>query len=344
MAGRKLKRFLDELHSSGAVTAAAAVVGDSRSIEYQAAAGSKRRSRPGRVTTSSLFDLASLTKPVSATLALALDARGSLPLTMSVERALASSGVEVDSGLRHRRLGSLLRHRSGLRPWTPLFYSCRRPSSSIELLVANSELLGAAPSTYSDLGYILWGLIAESATGRPVSALVRDLLVRPMGLHGLSVPPGNVPAVVECRLGNDRERGLARSQGIEIGVRRAPSAGTIQDGNARFLGGPSGHAGFFGSARAIWRLAVEWVAPGAVLVGESVGKALAGRGGYALGWRRCPPGAAKRSGLWYGHTGFTGGGVWFCPQTAEIRVLLAHRSSVSVSLKDWQARFVELRL
>ena len=157
-------------------------------------------------------------------------------------------------------------------------------------------------------------------------------------------PPGDVSGAVECRLGNGRERDLARGQGIEISRRQPPRIGTIQDGNARFLSGPGGHAGLFGSARGLWRLAGEWARPGAVLASGSVDRALAGRGRYALGWRRQPPATAKRSGLWYGHTGFTGGGVWFCPETGEVRVLLAHRSALSVSMKDWQARFVELCL
>ncbi len=337
-----LQSFLSELHASGAVTAAAAVLGDARGIAREGGVGVKRRRRSGRVTTSSLFDLASLTKPVTATLALALERSGGLSTRASVGRVLHGSGFEIDPSLRSRRLVTLLRHRSGLTAWAPLFARCRRPEEAVELLTSSPDLLGAAPATYSDLGYILWGLLVEAVTERSLGSLVEERIVRPLGLRGLSEPPGDMPAAVECRLGNQRERQLARAQGIDIGLRRAPSIGAIQDGNARFLGGPAGHAGLFGSARAIWRLAAEWVEPGALLECRQVERALGGRGEFALGWRRSPPAAAGRSGLWYGHTGFTGGGAWFSPETKEIRVLLAHRSSVSVSLVEWRARFLEV--
>ncbi len=343
MSSRKLRRFLDGLYASGAVSAAAALVGSSRSIEYRAAVGVKRRRGAGRVTTSSLFDLASLTKPVTATLALALDRRGDLSLSTTVGGALGREGIAVESSLGRRRLGTLLRHRSGLRPWTPLFDRCRARSEVVELLSSSPGLLSAGPQAYSDLGFILWGGIAEATTGRSLGALMQEHVARPLGLHGLVGPPGDVPTVVECRLGNERERDLARAEGLEIAGRGSPPPGTAQDGNARFLGGPSGHAGLFGSARAIWRLAAEWLAPGAVLTEAAVESALAGRGEFVLGWWRRPAESAGRAGLWYGHRGFTGGGVWFCPETDEIRVFLAHRSSVSVPLNQWHERFLELK-
>lgn len=172
-------------------------------------------------------------------------------------------------------------------------------------------------------------------------ALIREFVSLPLGIDQLGEPPGNRNSAVECPLDNARERELALAQGIRIPIRRAPAIGAVQDGNAQFLG-PSGHAGCFGSARAMWRLAAEWVRPGRVLNRESVEAALRGRGAYALGWRRRPPETRRRGRLWYGHLGFTGGGVWFCPETEEIRVLLAHRSSLEVDLSEWRERFLTL--
>ncbi|MFQ5527037.1 MAG: serine hydrolase domain-containing protein [Thermoanaerobaculia bacterium] len=343
MARHALKGFLNELVGSGAVSAAAAVVGDGRTIAQEAAGGMKRPGPAGRVTTSSLFDLASLTKPVSATLALALDRRRRLSLSTTIAGALRGTDVRVAPELRRRQLATLLRQRAGFQAWAPLYHHWTRPSDMLEGLISSASFLGAAPSTYSDLGFMAWAGIAEAVTGRDFATLVRRQVARPLGLSRLAGPPGDTPAVVECRLGTDREVSLARAQGIRVRRLRAPGPGRIQDGNARFLGGPSGHAGLFGSARAIWRLTREWARP-RVLFGETaVEVALGGSGAYALGWQRRPAAAAKRSGLWYGHTGFTGGGVWFCPDTTEIRVLLTHRSSVSVSLNEWQARFLGLR-
>lgn len=336
-----LKRYLEDLLASGAVTAAAAVIGDARSITCEGAGGVKRRDGTGRVTTSSLFDLASLTKPVIATLALALDVEGGLPLRRSVARALAGHEIGVSPCLARKSLGSLLRHRSGLQPWAPLFARCANEVEAVRWLTSDPALHGAAPSTYSDLGYILWGWLAERCLGATLAAMVRERVSRPLGTDQLGRPPNNRDSVVECRLGNGRERQLAAAQGIEIPVRRAPSIGTVQDGNARFSRS-AGHAGFFGSARAVWRLAAEWAEPSRVLSPAAVAASLGGRGGYALGWRRRPPETRGRAGLWYGHLGFTGCGVWFCPATSEVRVLLAHRSSIAVGLEGWRKKFLEL--
>lgn len=344
MPTETLRQFLGELRDSGDATAAAAVVGWVGGIEAEAGVGAKRRDGSGRVTTSSLFDLASLTKPATATLALALDASGELPLTATVAGTLGRTGSVVSGELARRRLATLLRHRSGFRPWTPLFVRCRAPAEATGLLSSAAGLLGAPAGTYSDLGYVLYGRIAERCSGRTVEALLRDRVASPLGLQALSGPPGDVAAAVSCRLGNGRERDLARQEGIEIRRRRAPAIGSVQDGNARFLGGVCGHAGLFGSARSVWRLTAEWCSPKNVLEPHAVRGALGGRGPYALGWRRRHPAAANRSGVWYGHTGFTGGGAWFCPESGEVRVLLAHRSAIRVSLNDWQARFLGLSL
>jgi len=341
MGRRHLEHYLAELGASGAVTAAAAVVGDADAIAWQGGCGRKSRRTAGRVTSSSLFDLASLTKPVTATLALVLDQREELPLQGTVRRALAGDAGEAAQGLARKSLGSLLRHRSGFQAWAPLFADRENGNEIVSRLVSNASLHGAPRGTYSDLGYILWGLLAGRDRGVSVETLVRRKVAGPLGVE-FSGRPGKRASVVECVLGNGRERELAAAQGIEIAVRRAPKPGTAQDGNARLLG-PSGHAGLFSSARAMWRLAAEWARPSRLLSPVSVAAALCGRGDYALGWRRRPLETRGRDRLWYGHLGFTGGGVWFCPETTEIRVLLAHRSALSVDLSDWRRRFLEIR-
>lgn len=343
MARSALERFLGDLLSSGAVTAAAAVIGSSEEIEHEAACGSTGPGSRQAVTSASLFDLASLTKPVVATVALSLDADGELPLRASVGLALMRTGFRSKARpeVARKSLGSLLRHRAGFEPWTPLFARCSRAELAAPWLATEPSLLGAAPGTYSDLGYILWGWLAERWTGRGLGELVDERLARPLGLAALTKAPGAGPTVVACGLSNARERELAARQGVAIAPRGAPEVGTPQDGNARFLG-LSGHAGLFGSARSLWTMTGEWARPGRVASAAAFAAALRGRGRYALGWRRRPPEARGRSGVWYGHLGFTGGGAWFSPATGEVRVLLAHRSSVEVQLHDWRKRFLEL--
>ena len=104
-------------------------------------------------------------------------------------------------------------------------------------------MLSAEGETYSDLGYILWGFAAEDRLGSPLSQLLQERVFAPLGIVNMAPSPGPRPDVAQCRLPNDREIELARAQGIGVApVAQAPH-GTVQDGNARFLGGMAGHGG-----------------------------------------------------------------------------------------------------
>jgi hypothetical protein len=109
--------------------------------------------------------------------------------------------------------------------------------------------------------------------------------------------------------------------------------GQPQDGNARLLadrtdGGPSGHAGLFGSADALWRYAREWLEP-TVLPASGVRDALAGAGPFLLGWAR-PAAWESLVGTvrerCFGALGFTGGSVWIDAEAQRLCLLLGHRA------------------
>ena len=302
------------------------------------AAGAGRDAAGEGVTADTLFDLASLTKPFTASLALILDRGGVLRLGEALGEIWTTAGPE----LAGRTCEELLRHRAGLRAWAPLYHRCSAPGSTVDLLVSG-ELVDAAPGTYSDLGYALWGLTAEQVTGCSLSELFRVHLVD--RLDGPLRPGPDSGTAVESRLSNDRERQLARAQGLEVGVRERPGPAATQDGNAHFLGGLAGHAGLFGSAAALAALGCEWLGPGRWLDPGAVAQALGGDGGYALGWarreifrdwgERLEPGA-------FGHVGFTGGAVWVEPQAHRIAVLLASRDSDRVDMSPWRRRLQEI--
>lgn len=327
VAPEVLAAFLAELRASGAVTAAEARVA---TLEESVAA--RVDVAPG-----ALFDLASLTKPFVATLALALHEEGSLPLDLPLGRLWPTAAA----GLRRKTLGSLLRHRSGLVPWAPLYALCRTAEEAAERIVAG-EWWGAAPDTYSDLGFLLWGSSAARALGLPVSELLEQRVLAPLGLRSIAAAPPAERAV-PCRIDTGREVELARRMGRRIGVLAPPAPGQPQDGNTRFLGGLPGHAGLFGDAGDLVTFAREWLgAGGRVVGGTTVRRALAGSGRHALGWmrRRLAGSAGPALGPGsFGHTGFTGGSLWIDPRGGRIWVLLAHRSSSQVDLDPWRRRF-----
>jgi CubicO group peptidase (beta-lactamase class C family) len=328
---KDLETLIRESVEGGETTAAVAVVGSAEAVLATAAAGALTpEGEP--VTAGSLFDLASLTKPFTATLALVLDASGTLPLATRLGKVWPAAAPE----LAELPLEALLRHRSGLQPWTPLYAQRRRPED-IPRVLLGEELLDAEEGTYSDLGYILWAWTVRKALRTSVAALLKERVLDPLGLTTVfptPVPP-TVPVVL-CPLTTAKEVQLAARVGLSMAIQPPPERGQVQDGNARFLAAVEpvpGHAGLFAAAEDVWRLAREWLAPGGLLTGSAVAAALAGEGPYALGWQRrgtLGPDAAEAasplSASAFGHYGFTGTSVWVDPEAERIAVLLAHRS------------------
>jgi CubicO group peptidase (beta-lactamase class C family) len=336
--------FLERAVSSGVVSAASVLEGTAEEVEWEGASGWAREGRAAEIATR--FDLASLTKPFMASLALILDGEGTLPLATRIGEIWPAAHRD----LARRSLSDLLRHRSGLAAWTPLYHRCRSAEEAFDLIVRggrDGELLGARPGTYSDLGYSLWGATAERRMGKSLAELLRSRLLGPLGLASAEPSPGERPDVAVSLMGTGKEMELAARQGFAVPDLGPPPLGLPQDGNARFLlsrgaGKVFGHAGLFAAARDVWRLGAEWLAPGRVLNPEGVAEALAGGGPFALGWwRRTLHGSAGRAlpPTAFGHTGFAGTSLWIDPERRRAFVLLGSRLDPAMDIDRWRRRF-----
>lgn len=345
-----LARFLAELaRLGGVVSAAEAAVAEAGHVLWRGAAGFRVGGEALAAGAGARFDVASLTKPWMATLALALDRRGSLPLAAT----LGDLAPGVALPLAGRTLEELLRHRSGLPAWTPL--AVRLGKRFRERAALRDYLLGGAappePATgpaaplYSDLGYILWGLLAEERTGRSLAALLDEEVCAPLGVAPLGTLAAAPPRAVECRLDNGREVELAAEQGIHLTRQRPFLQGHPQDGNARALAFLTAHAGLFVTADEMLALAREWLAPGRLLDAGRVERALAGEGGWALGWARASANGSSGPALppaACGHAGFTGGSLWLDPERGRSYLLLAHRLSSALDFNPFRREFHRL--
>jgi D-alanyl-D-alanine carboxypeptidase len=124
--------------------------------------------------TTDRFDIASTTKTFIATVVLQLVGEGTLALDDSL-------GSWLPGRIRHGdriTLRQLLNHTSGI----PQIYAPRGETD-------DQPELAAEPGTkhlYSNMNYILLGLIAEQAAGEPLEVVVRDRILRPLGLRDTS--------------------------------------------------------------------------------------------------------------------------------------------------------------
>ena len=191
-------------------------------------------------TTDTIYDLASLTKPMAtASSILTLLEEGILNLSDKLPLFFGDAAKHLsDVSIRH-----LLTHTSGLPAWT----ACYKQGTGMEAaLAAIFALPVALPGTkyeYSCLGYILLGRIVEILSERTLDIYVRENVFIPLGLGDTTFLPD--PSV------HDR---IAPTKGVE-GPEKPDAAnpitlqGTVHDGNARGIGGVAGNAGLFGTAR-----------------------------------------------------------------------------------------------
>ncbi len=345
-----LDRFLtDAARLGGVVSAAEAVVADGERVLWRGASGFRVGGEPLLAADAARFDAASLTKPWIATLALRLAAKGVLPLDARLDELVP----RAHPALAGRRLEDLLRHRAGLDAWVPLGVRLGGRLADRHALLDEiaTRCVRSAPAVeapvYSDLGYVLYGLLAEQRGGSGLPELLDSEVCAPLGLPPVGRLAAEPPHAVECRLDNGREVELAAAQGVQLSRRSGILVGRPQDGNARLLGFLTGHAGLFLTVDELLALAREWLRPGRLLSRTEVDRALAGGGSYALGWARRDPdgsaGPALSPGA-FGHTGFTGGSLWIDPASDRILILLAHRLSSRIDFQPVRREFHRLAL
>lgn len=267
-----------------------------------------------------IFDLASLTKVIAtATLAMRaaeIDAR-------FCETRVAELVPEWrahdrrDVTVRH-----LLEHASGLPAHVKLFTTAHGREAFRQQIAATS--LAYAPGTasqYSDLGFILLGLILEAQLGATL-----DVLFEPVAAHLdgplLFCPPDAMRAAI-APTEFDAWRGHVLR-------------GEVHDENASAIGGVAGHAGLFGDVRAVGSLArviLNGLTSDTWLARRDTLRAFVQRSqvpgsSRALGWDTMLPTSScgtRMSPSAFGHTGFTGTSLWIDPERDVYLVLLTNR-------------------
>lgn len=351
MSTSAIERFLADRIAAGLFPGASFLVAAGDRILAEGALGrSVVEPRTIAARRDTLYDLASLSKPLSTgLLAVLLQRDGMLSLDDPLGRHLPSwHASDARGGIT---LLDLLVHRSGLPDWRPLYLFAGDRAGRIEWLrrvpLAYPPRSGV---TYSCLGYILAGFALEAAGGASLDRLFADRIARPIGLRDLMYRPSvaDRPRIAATETGNCRERSLAGEPGEGYnGWRTGLIWGEVHDTNARTLGGVAGNAGLFGTARAIHALAVRLLDTGGGLLrpGDlpllrcSVTPGMSEQ--RAVGFQLAStPGSSAGSGLSpasFGHTGFTGTSLWIDPEAGRIYILLTNRIHPRYQPHDMQS-------
>lgn len=320
------------------------------------------------VSETSIFDVASLTKPVvtaTAVMLLMREKRFDLdaPLFTYLPEFLGA-GDRRTMTARH-----LLGHMSGLPAGGPLAGVFDR--GMVPRFMATAKLRAAPGSRfeYSDYGLILLGVLVERVAGETLDAYIRSRIFEPLGLLDSGFNPFVWPAAgpeaaretVQLAAGGagpgagagemsaaDESPFRLTSAISALLARIAPTErtraghlhGVVHDPLAARLGGVTGHAGLFSSARDLAVFAQMIVDHGRAGDRALIDSALIARftrpvspgARYAFGWEMARPGGPAGdlfSPHSFGHTGFTGTSLWIDPDKDLYVVLLTNRVNPS---------------
>ncbi|MDE0343243.1 MAG: serine hydrolase [Deltaproteobacteria bacterium] len=330
--GARVWRALDQTGRRGVAEGVAPgmviLVGNSREVLFHRAYGS-RALVPTRLPMlpDTVFDVASLTKPIAATTAMMLLARdGRVVLDDPVSAVIPEFSEGPKSAVTFRQL---LNHTSGLPGWK-LYYEA-------VLAQIHAEPLEAAPgekALYSDLGFILLGEAVERLTGKRLDRFCRDEIFTPLGLPStffVDLSPSS------CGPRAASVHTVAATE--DCPWRGKVLCGEVHDDNAFAMGGVAGHAGLFSSAPDIHRFlcflghcrddAEPDFLPGAILREFlEAERPLPGQT-HVLGWDTPSP-EGSSSGRHFspktvGHLGFTGTSIWWDLERDVHVVLLTNR-------------------
>jgi len=283
------------------------------------------------VSTRTIFDLASLTKPLATTLVIMkLMDRALLSLDLTLGEVMASCKGTDKAGISIRHL---LHHSSGLPDYRPYFKELaeEKPSKRRELILSRilDEPLAYSIGekvVYSDLGFILLRGIVEMVSGSRLDEFVRKEICLPLQLKDLFFVD------VENPLSGER---FAATE--ECPWRHTRIRGVVHDENAYIVGGVEGHAGLFGTAADVHCLLMEILGiysggPSHHIFQSDLLREFLNYGKgteWALGFDR-PAAKGSASGCRFsrnsvGHLGFTGTSFWMDLDRSIIVILLTNR-------------------
>jgi beta-N-acetylhexosaminidase len=358
----KIDGIVYDAISKNAFPGAQVLVARRGKVVYNKAFGTYRYGSSEKVTTETIYDLASLTK-VSATLqaVMMLNERGLLNLNLKASDYLPEL---VGTNKEDMLVGDILLHQAGLKSfqafWTHTkttggtfkseYYDFERVGDDLQVadnlfikpsirdsvwdwLIASDLTTrvsrdGGYRYLYSDLGLIMIQRMVEKITDQPMDEFLEQNLYEPLGMtHTLFNPLDRFP-----------KSQIAPTENEQV-FRKSQIWGTVHDPNAALLGGVAGHAGLFSNA---WDLAKLYqmnlqngVYGGRRYFYPETVKHFSGnytdKSHRGIGWNKPKEGAdvssvASTASLnSYGHTGFTGTVVWVDPDRQLIFIMLTNR-------------------
>lgn len=282
-------------------------IGDAWEIQQIGTGGHVAKGSEIEVTPETLFDLASVTKLYTATLAAKLHASGEVDLD-----APLSHWSDISGPLGAMTARSLLTHSSGLAPeWVE---KDSRSATIQSLLSQTPRLEREGKLVYSCTGYSLFSVALEQRYGRKFDVLVSEHLLQPIGLKSTTYNPDPARFSIADAKSPDEEFPF----------------GLVHDPRARVMDGVSGNAGIFGTATDVFSFLSEVLTGRSGVVSDVARRELFtpivfGEWQQSIGFRHRDSARLGAKSHYFSHTGFTGTLVMVDPACSNVAVLLTNR-------------------
>jgi CubicO group peptidase (beta-lactamase class C family) len=315
-----IETCLDDAIARHITPGAVVLVARGPQLRTVVARGTTAYDHPGScpVTSETVYDIASITKVFTATVALQLIETGELALDMPVAQVLPAM-CDQRILVRH-----LLNHTSGLALRLSSLRSLTPDALVAQVCEARAANVPGTVVAYANVNSLLLGELICHVTGDALDLAIRQRVCEPLGLRTTMFNPPR-----------GASRRIAPTE-IDDAWRRRVVHGTVHDESAAALAGVAGHAGLFSDATDLWRFGCAWLAGAAGndgLLGSAM-RSLAitnhspiGAMRCGLGWMLDRPTSMGRVPVGtYGHTGFTGTLIIIEPQSDTIVVILSNRT------------------
>lgn len=314
---------VDEAIAAGEMPGCVILVSRHGKTAFLKAFGHKRlEPTPEPMLTDTVFDLASLTKPIAtATSIMVLVDRGLVRLEDPVAMHLPEFG---NRGKEKITVFHLLTHQGGLIADNSLKDYDEGPEEAFKKIFELKT--SAEPGSrfiYSDVGFLVLGQLVQRLAGKTLDEFTRGAIFEPLGMRETGFLPGEP---LRRRAAPTEKRGEAWIEG------------EVHDPRAFALGGIAGHAGLFstaedlavfaqmmlergqyGQARVLGAQAVQTITAGYPIPGGLRGLGWDVRSGYSSNR------GSALSPRAFGHGGFTGTAMWIDPQLDLAVVFLSNR-------------------
>jgi len=276
------------------------------------------------VRTTTIYDLASLTKViVTTTAAMICIDRNLFKLNDPVYKYIPEFS---DNGKENILIKNLLLHNSGLPAWKK-FYDKNLDVDSIikNIYQTKPDYPAETKTVYSDLGIIVLGKLIETVTEKKLDEFCNEEIFAPLKMNNTYFNP---PDSVKYKIPPTEIDNYWRNKLIQ---------GEVHDETSSLLGGVAGHAGLFSTAEDLSMLCRMMLDRGMYngkqfIKSETINlftERYSSQSTRALGWdiksaTRLSAGD-KFSKTSFGHTGFTGTSIWIDPERQLFVVFLTNR-------------------